>query len=132
MDEILHSISPAEQEKTNNRMLLAAKIDNGIKAKDWKKKDLMKALNMKNQSMVSKWLSGTHNFTTDTLTDIGRVLGINLLDLKQQVIKKAKYYNVVVSLPTKTSPYNSLLSSPDLISSPQQAGVFSNNVIYRS
>jgi transcriptional regulator with XRE-family HTH domain len=32
-------------------------------------------------SLISRWMSGTHNFTVDTLVDIQRVLGISLLDV---------------------------------------------------
>lgn len=38
-------------------------------------------------SLVSKWLSGTHNFTIDTLTDIQRVLGIRLLDVEPRKLE---------------------------------------------
>ncbi len=35
-------------------------------------------------SEVSKWLSGTHNFTLDTLTDIEQVLNIKLITDKRK------------------------------------------------
>ncbi len=47
------------------------------------KKDLIKALGKTNQSEVTKWLSGTHNFTVDLLTDLGRVLEVNFLNLEK-------------------------------------------------
>ncbi len=59
-------------------MLLAAKIDNAIKAKYWKKKEFAESLNKK-PSEIAKWLSGTHNFTIETLFDIERVLDINII-----------------------------------------------------
>ncbi|MBK6979125.1 MAG: hypothetical protein IPH28_20175 [Cytophagaceae bacterium] len=67
LDDIINDIDPAEQRRTNQRMLLAAAIEDGMKAKGWKKKDLMNAVGVKNQSVITKWLSGTHNFTADTL-----------------------------------------------------------------
>ncbi len=79
LDEIFDSITPEEEEKIRKRMLLAARIDKGIKAKGWKKKDLALALN-KQRSEITTWLSGTHNFNTDTLFDIERVLNIGLVD----------------------------------------------------
>ena len=63
-------------------MRLAAKIYAGLKARGWKSLDLARALNVKSPSLVSKWLSGTHNFTADTLIDIQRVLNIQLLDVE--------------------------------------------------
>ncbi len=66
IEQLLNYISPEESLRIENRMLLAAKIDDALKAKGWKKNDLMKALGKKNQSEVTKWLSGTHNFTATT------------------------------------------------------------------
>lgn len=80
IEQLLNNISPEESQRIENRMLLAAKIDDALKAKGWKKKDLMEALGKKNQSEVTKWLSGTHNFTCDLLTDIGRVLNTNFFN----------------------------------------------------
>ena len=74
-------------------MLLAARIDDGIKTKCWKKKDFANAMG-KTPSEITKWLSGTHNFTSDTLFDIERVLNINLLiteDKLREVIKTFIY-----------------------------------------
>lgn len=64
-------------------MMLAAKIADGIKAKGWNNSDLARELDQHN-SVISKWLSGTHNFTADTLFDIESVLGIDLFHWKDQ------------------------------------------------
>ena len=82
IDDLLNSITPGEQEQTDCKMKLSAKIYAGLKAKGWKSLDLANALNLKSSSLVSKWLSGTHNFTVDTLVDIQRVLNIKLLDVE--------------------------------------------------
>jgi ribosome-binding protein aMBF1 (putative translation factor) len=73
--EILSEIPQEEQEKTDKMMRLASIIDNGIKARGWKKSDLAKALN-KRPSEISRWLSGTHNFSSNTLRDIDKILNI--------------------------------------------------------
>ena len=70
--------SAAEFEKTKKRMMLAAKIADG-KAKGWNNRDLARELDQHN-SVISKWLSGTHNFTADILFDIEKVLGISLIN----------------------------------------------------
>lgn len=82
IDDLLDNIKPEEQEQTDYKMMLSAKIYAGLKAKGWKSLDLANALNLKSPSLVSKWLSGTHNFTVDTLVDIQRVLNIKLLDVE--------------------------------------------------
>lgn len=81
LNELLDSITPEEQAKTDKKMILATKIANAIKAKGLKKSEFAETLG-KQPSEISKWLSGTHNFTIDTLMDIERVLSIQLLDTK--------------------------------------------------
>lgn len=82
LDQLLDNITPEEQEQVDYKMKMAAKIYAGLKAKGWKSIDLATTLGLKSPSLVSKWLSGTHNFTIETLVDIQRVLGINLLDVE--------------------------------------------------
>jgi len=79
-EELLNSITTEEQERIDYKMMLAAKIYAALKSKGWKSLDLARALELKSPSLISKWLSGTHNFTVDTLVDIQRVLGINLVN----------------------------------------------------
>lgn len=79
LNELLESITPKEQEKIDKKMILATKIANAIKAKGLKKSEFAEILD-KQPSEISKWLSGTHNFTIDTLMDIERELSVQLLD----------------------------------------------------
>ncbi|MEP7110256.1 MAG: helix-turn-helix transcriptional regulator [Ferruginibacter sp.] len=87
VNDLLSKIKPEEQEQIDYKMKLAAKIYTGLKSKGWKSLDLAKALNLKSPSLVSKWLSGTHNFTIDTLVDIQQVLSIKLLDVEMAEIQ---------------------------------------------
>lgn len=117
IEQLLNSISPEESLRIENRMLLAAKIDDALKAKGWKKKDLMVALGKTNQSEVTKWLSGTHNFTSDLLTDIGRVLNVNFLNIENDInttnvsYKSTQSIFVVYSNKSQSN-INSILESP--------------------
>ena len=77
LEELLAMLDPAETARTENRMIIACRIADALIEKNMSKKDLAQALGQQ-PSMVTKWLSGKHNFTTDTLTDIGRVLNIEL------------------------------------------------------
>lgn len=81
INDILDSIDPIDQEKVDAKMIIAAKIEDAMKNKGWRKTDLLKALKKENPSVITKWLSGTHNFTVETLVELGHALGINLLDL---------------------------------------------------
>src|SRR5690554_4830518 len=83
LDRLLQEITPEEQEKTNAKMLLAAKIADAMAAKGWNNKMLMDAMGKKNASEITRWLSGTHNFTSDLLSDLSFVLGIDLLNVEE-------------------------------------------------
>lgn len=82
ISNLLNNISEQEQKKTDAKMIIAAKIDDAIRKKGWKKKDLLQAMGKKNPSLVTKWLSGTHNFTMDTLVELEDVLDIELLNIR--------------------------------------------------
>ncbi|MCR9065186.1 MAG: hypothetical protein NXI00_14535 [Cytophagales bacterium] len=91
LEELSAEIHPLEQKKTDAKMILSAKIEDAMKAKGWNRSQLMNATGQKNLSMITKWLSGTHNFTTDTLVTIGHALGINLLNIQSEPSKPKHY-----------------------------------------
>jgi ribosome-binding protein aMBF1 (putative translation factor) len=78
--ELSDAITLQEQEQTDYKMKLAAKIYKAMKALDMTQTQFAESMN-KPISLISRWMSGTHNFTVDTLVDIQRILGISLLDL---------------------------------------------------
>ncbi len=80
IDDIFNDIPQDKLEDTGKRMKLAAKIADGMEAKGWKNVDLMEALGKRNPSIISKWLSGTHHFTTKTLIELEKVLEIKLYE----------------------------------------------------
>lgn len=82
INNLLSKITPKEQRRIEYKMKLAAKIYAALKSKGWKSLDLAQALELKSPSVISRWLSGTHNFTADTLFDIQEILEINLLDVE--------------------------------------------------
>ena len=96
MDEIFESISPEEEKRTRQKMLLAAKIEDAMKAKGWNKTKLLKEMGQKNASVATKWFSGTHNFTIDTLLDLQEVLGIKLINIEEVQEEVIIKYHVVV------------------------------------
>ena len=105
LDELLSEITPEEQRRTDKRMLLAARIDDAMKAKGWKKGDLAREMN-KQPSVITRWLSGTNNFESDTLFDIERVLGINLITIKDSPKEQVIRYHVIVSEKVVTTAYS--------------------------
>lgn len=80
LERTLARITPKMQHRTDNRMMMAARIADAMEEKGISQIQLAKQLG-KPHSMITLWLSGTQNFTIDTLSDIESALGTNLLHL---------------------------------------------------
>ncbi len=78
LQEILSSITPQEHARTFKQMAIAARIADALDAKGWSKSEFAARMNQL-PSVVTRWLSGTQNFTIDTLSDIEEMLGVQLL-----------------------------------------------------
>ncbi len=78
--EKLANISPVTKMVIHTKMHLAVRIANMIKERGWNKSEFAEKLN-KRPSEITKWLSGGHNFTIDTLCEIAVVLGVQFHDL---------------------------------------------------
>ena len=59
---------------------IADKIDAIIKEKGMTQKEFAKNMN-KTEAEVSRWLSGTHNFTLKTIAKITNVLGESIITI---------------------------------------------------
>lgn len=84
LDSIISMRDEREYAKVKSRMKLAAKIADALKEQNISQKEFAEKLGKK-PSEISKWLSGTHNFTHDTLVDIQSILGIELLNTQSSV-----------------------------------------------
>ena len=56
------------------------RIHDILESKGLKQKDLANLLN-KNESEISKWMRGTHNFTIDTLCSIENALQSSIIEI---------------------------------------------------
>src|SRR3546814_4356729 len=74
---IMDELTPVEKAQTAVKMQLAAKLGDLIRQRGWSKGDFAGRVG-KHPSEITKWLSGTHNFTTDTLSEIAVALGVNM------------------------------------------------------
>ncbi|HAC15827.1 MAG TPA: hypothetical protein DCE78_07780 [Bacteroidetes bacterium] len=83
LQELLNEISPIEMEQSKNKMQLATRMEDFMIAKGWNKSKFAEVVG-KNPSEITKWLSGTQNFTIDTLTEIAFALGIELSSLMEK------------------------------------------------
>lgn len=79
LTKIMNNIDEDKLRRTRDRMLVANKIADALKAKGISQKRFAK-MTGKSESEVSEWLSGDRNFTIDTLSDIQKYLGIDLLN----------------------------------------------------
>lgn len=104
IENLIKEISREEQKKTDRKMMLAARIDDAMKAIGLKKGQLARALK-KQPSEITKWLSGTHNFTTETLWDIGDILGIELINLAESKSEPV-VYNISFEVSQRAEPVN--------------------------
>ena len=102
MQGLLEESSPVEMQQTRMKMHIAAKIDDTLQSKGWTRSKLATKLG-KSRSEITKWLSGTHNFTVDTLTEVCYVLGIDMASLfvrnekNKSAFKRMSKYNFVKS-----------------------------------
>lgn len=83
LDQLLDERSLAETRKNKDKMFLAVRIADLIKERNLSKSAFAVLMDQK-PSVVSKWLSGTHNYTLETLSEIAFKLGLSLAELMQE------------------------------------------------
>lgn len=103
IEGILSETNSKEKIKISKRMRLAAKIADAMKAKGWNNNRLMEEMGKNSASIISRWLSGTHNFTSDTLFDLEEVLKINLLNLEDKKVQTIHVFHFQASQTAYTS-----------------------------
>jgi transcriptional regulator with XRE-family HTH domain len=101
LDELLSLITPEELARTESRMMLAAKIADAMAARKISKKQFAELVGQ-SPSVITKWLSGGHNFTVDTLTDIQRVLNVRLLALEEKPAPETIYKTIILGQSTNS------------------------------
>lgn len=106
IQELNNKITYLQLEQTKTKMLIAIQITELMTAKGLNKSQLAKTLN-KNPSEITKWLSGTHNFTIDLLTQIASALDVEvaaLLKSKKNQISQEKNINYNTGIRSKYKP----------------------------
>lgn len=83
--KIMASTSPVVFKRIETRMLVAKILHDYLST--WKISQQELACRMgKQPSEVSKWLSGNHNFTIDTLSDIGYYLNTDFIIRRDEMV----------------------------------------------
>lgn len=97
VEDILSETKKGTKRKIRNKMLIAAKIADAMRIRGWNNNRLMEEMGKNTPSVISKWLSGTHNFTVDTLSELEEILNIRLMDLEEKKEEKGRVFRVEVS-----------------------------------
>lgn len=114
ISSLLKEIDPLEQSKADAKMEISAKIAQAMDSKKWKKKDLLHAVGKINPSIITKWLSGTHNFTTETLVELEHALNIRLLNRNVKELRVIEYrlhISQEADKPEKNSYFNDIMTA---------------------
>ena len=80
LTKIIRNLDEDKLRRTRDRMLIATKIADTLKAKGITQREFARMIR-KSESEISEWLSGDRNFTIDTLSDISKCIGVNLLNI---------------------------------------------------
>lgn len=105
---------PEINKLVEKNLAIADKIQELLHKRDLKPADLARLLDKK-PSEISKWLTGTHTFTTKTITKIETVLGEDIIHIEAQ--KEYVYLKVMVKdqmLEEETEFEKSVVSSNGL------------------
>ncbi len=78
LHQMIDDMPEEEKLKCDMSDAIAGRIDNILKEKGLTQKQFAEIVNH-SQGEVSRWLSGTHNFTLSTLAKISVALGRNVL-----------------------------------------------------
>jgi ribosome-binding protein aMBF1 (putative translation factor) len=88
--EIRANQDPQDIVRNKNKVRMAARIIDAMRKKEMNRITL--ADKMKSHpSEVTRWTSGFHNFTMDTLSDLETVLGVKLLEKQELPVPKGKH-----------------------------------------
>ena len=79
-DDFLKSIPEQTKRSARISMDIASQINSILKRKNISQRELASLLNKK-ESEISKWLSGSHNFTIKTLAGIETILGEEIISV---------------------------------------------------
>jgi transcriptional regulator with XRE-family HTH domain len=88
--QLLNSIPVEVKESINLSMAIAVQINYILKNKKISQREFAAMLGKK-ESEISKWLSGNHNFTTNTIGKIQNVLGEDIITIPLYSKKEIKF-----------------------------------------
>lgn len=99
-EQCVANVAPEVMEEVNLNIDIANRIYDLLKAKNLTQHEFASRMG-KRDSEISRWLTGTHGFTTATLAKISAVLGEPIVEVRRE--SKTKY--IFMTMPS----YNSSL-----------------------
>ena len=81
-DELYAKIPEDSKRMSAHSFAIAVRIGDALLRKGWSKTDLANAMGKK-AAEISKWMSGQHNFTIETIAKIEAVLGEDIISVKK-------------------------------------------------
>lgn len=109
--DIMASTSPVVVRRIETRMLVAKMLHDYLAIRGISQQELAGKMG-KQPSEVSKWLSGNHNFTIDTLSDIGYYLDTDFLIRRDEMHIFRCVRIVQISRPnTKTGNFRTMIGN---------------------
>ena len=85
----LEGISPVVRKEVGYAFDIAKRINDILEAKHWSQADLARATGKKTP-LVTRWLSGTHNFTIRTIAEIETALGTPILNVSAAKVRSRR------------------------------------------
>lgn len=82
-EQCLAGVAPETREEVRLNMDIANRIYDILKAKKMTQREFA-ALMGKRESEISRWLTGSHGFTTSTLAKIASVLGESIVEVRRE------------------------------------------------
>ncbi|MBK7359490.1 MAG: helix-turn-helix transcriptional regulator [Saprospiraceae bacterium] len=123
LQNILDRIDPESQFKSNNKIGLAVTLADLLEVNKLNKIKFAELVK-KRPSEITKWLSGDHNFTIDTLSEICFKFGIPIRDLFEEDLteteiekNKSSYESPELSTDTNTNlsnPFTNVIRGTNL------------------
>ena len=113
-DECLKNVAPDIMEEVSLNIDIANRISDILRAKGITQRKFAEMMG-KRESEISRWLSGTHGFTTKTLAKISAALGERIVDVPSR--EKSSY--IVIPL-TPHVTFKSMAKRPYVNANPSQ------------
>ena len=79
-DQIVAETPPQLKKQLDMSFAIADKLDATLKERGMTQKEFARMIG-DSEAEVSRWLSGTHNFTLATLANISVALGVNVINI---------------------------------------------------